>query len=398
LRLASSALAHNPDTSYARVTISSNALEFKFTYDIVTLLRITPLDANADQRITRDEINAQAEIIQGFLRRHILLEVDSTDAAFDSALPATWPEDAPDGIEQKDYHQRLITFTFTNASSRPPGDVALTFDFFEQFGERHNVLGVFVHGGEELPVIFTRFEPDFLYDLGYDPAVPKPDPRATITNAIAITNAASPAPASSAASSSPRRSSATETVASSMRRFLWLGMEHIFHGYDHLLFLLGLIVIGRFLDLVKIVTSFTIAHTITLLLAAFELVNIDPPLIETAIALTIVYVAAENLWTKEPKHRWVLTFAFGLVHGFGFANLLRDLDLPTGGFVRCLVSFNVGVEIGQLVIVALVWPLITGLNRWKHAAQAKAAISVAILVLGLGWLVDRALGLGFMPF
>ena len=381
--LPSPALAHNPDTSYLHVAISSNLVEFKFTYDIVTLLKITDLDRNKDGQLTHEELDSGATVIGEFLRDHIYLEVNGEDVEAGAASPPSWPDDAPDGIGKKDFHQRLISFTFRNPVKALPSEVALTFDFFGELGDRHTVLGTFVQGRHEHAVVFSRFEPDYLYDVSF---ANESAPAANVE-----TNAAAKVATS-------RRSSAQESTASHIQRFLKLGVEHIFLGYDHILFLLGLIVIGRFWDLVKIVSSFTVAHTITLILAALQVVSLPSRLVETAIAGTIVYVAAENIWRKEPQHRWMLTFAFGLIHGFGFANVLRGMELPTTGFVQCLLSFNIGVELGQLAIVLLVWPVIAWINRKSFAQNARKYFSGAILLLGGAWFIDRAFAIGFMPF
>src|SRR5208283_4694524 len=156
------------------------------------------------------------------------------------------------------------------------------------------------------------------------------------------------------------------SVWSAAWRFLRLGIEHIFTGYDHIAFLLALLLLGgRFVDLVKIVTSFTIAHSVTLALAALGLLNPPSRWVEALIAVSIIAVAAENLWVLRGapgasarvavalRHRWRITFAFGLVHGFGFASALQELRLPRSALVAGLVSFNLGVEVGQVTIVAL---------------------------------------------
>jgi hypothetical protein len=182
------------------------------------------------------------------------------------------------------------------------------------------------------------------------------------------------------------------------REFLAWGTEHIFLGYDHIAFLLALLLVARgWAELLKIVTSFTVAHSLTLLLSALDVVRVPSRLTEVLIAASIVYVAAENLYlyrqggAARGRPRWPLTFAFGLVHGLGFATELRQrlASLP-GSVLLPVVSFNLGVELGQLAIVAAAFPLLraargaeaTGLRvvRWGSAA---------ILVLGLGWLVER---------
>ena len=181
-------------------------------------------------------------------------------------------------------------------------------------------------------------------------------------------------------------------------QFVKLGVEHIFIGFDHILFLVALILVGgRLINLLKIVTSFTVAHSITLGLAAVGAVQLPPALIEAGIAFSIAWVAAENLWLHKADHRWILTFFFGLVHGFGFANVLRDLGLPQEGLIASLLAFNLGVEIGQVVIVLILLPGIIWLSRQSFHRRVVQVISVLILLMGLGWLIERSFGLGFMP-
>ncbi len=177
--------------------------------------------------------------------------------------------------------------------------------------------------------------------------------------------------------------------------FFKLGMEHIFTGYDHLLFLLGLLVVCQnFRAIAVIITCFTVAHSITLGLAALDVVSIPPAVVEPLIAASIVYVGVENLLRRgEPRGRWLLTLCFGLIHGFGFASVLRELGLGGGAGVAVpLVSFNLGVEAGQLAIAAVGLPILWGLRRWpwyvKHGAKV---ISVAVVAAGLYWLVERTM-------
>jgi len=182
------------------------------------------------------------------------------------------------------------------------------------------------------------------------------------------------------------------------RRFLQLGIEHIFTGYDHIAFLIGLLLLGgSFKELVQIVTAFTAAHSITLALATLAIVNPTPRVVEPLIAASIVYVAAENLWalrrgtqSSALRHRWILTFVFGLVHGFGFASVLRELHLPRSGLAAALVTFNLGVEIGQVCIVALAVPLFAVLRRtrWFEPLGVRVC-SLAVGCLGLTWFVQR---------
>jgi hydrogenase/urease accessory protein HupE len=174
--------------------------------------------------------------------------------------------------------------------------------------------------------------------------------------------------------------------------FLKLGIVHILIGYDHIAFLIGLLLTGgSTLTIVKIVTAFTAAHSVTLSLAVLDVVTLNPTVVEAGIALSIVYVAAENLVTQRREGRWVVSFLFGLVHGFGFAGVLKELALPSSALVASLVSFNIGVELAQVAIVVLVVPVLYALTRTRVHAPLTRVASVVILSLGLFWLYQRTL-------
>jgi hypothetical protein len=181
------------------------------------------------------------------------------------------------------------------------------------------------------------------------------------------------------------------------RRFLELGFFHILEGIDHLLFLLGLVIPFRsFRPLVLIVTAFTVAHSITLMSAALNLAPNRlwfPPLIETLIAASIVYMALENIvGASTQRRRWIVAFVFGLVHGFGFSFALRDtLQFAGSHLVSSLVSFNVGVEIGQLLILALFIPALDLLFRYVVAERMGTIILSAFIAhTGWHWMIERA--------
>lgn len=182
-------------------------------------------------------------------------------------------------------------------------------------------------------------------------------------------------------------------------RFLILGIEHILTGYDHLAFLLALLIAGGSLrHNAKIITSFTVAHSLTLALATFGLVNVHPAIVEPLIAASIVFVGLENLFHRRLAARWLVTFSFGLVHGLGFASTLRELGI--GGFgVRAaipLLSFNFGVELAQITIAALVLPLVWRLEqRPTFALRHVPALSLLITMAGVYWLLTRTLFLSY---
>ncbi len=185
-------------------------------------------------------------------------------------------------------------------------------------------------------------------------------------------------------------------------RYVGAGMEHIFIGYDHIAFLIAIMLWARrLLPVVKIVTAFTIAHSITLSLAATQTLMIPSSIVEPAIAASIVYVALENFFSRDIDKRWRITFAFGFIHGFGFASALQEFGLPTGALVPALASFNIGVEIGQIVIVSIALPVLLVIDRlvasrgWAargvRAPQAVYALSGVICLLGAYWFLVRTI-------
>jgi hypothetical protein len=240
---------------------------------------------------------------------------------------------------------------------------------------------------------------------------------------------------------------AAAPAGSTLGSYLLLGVEHIATGYDHLVFLLGLLLLARALgEVVTIVTGFTVAHSITLGLAAVGRVHPEPAAVEALIGLSIALVAAENGWLLSGRGRAVpaavtallvgaaglalagagaipastllglalfsacyfaaasrsgrpvrlraaIAFCFGLVHGFGFAGVLAEFALPQGRLLPALLGFNLGVEAGQLAIVAVVWPALRGLARLREGAAQRWVVEAGtalVCALGVYWLVERA--------
>jgi hypothetical protein len=207
--------------------------------------------------------------------------------------------------------------------------------------------------------------------------------------------------------------------------FVREGVHHIWTGYDHLLFLLALLLPGVLrrtsggweavptfresaVAVLKVVTAFTMAHSITLALAALEVVRLPSRWVESAIAASILIAAVGNLvpvgtagaaggrWRRWSA--WKLAFAFGLIHGFGFAGVLGELGLRRGEVAGPLLGFNAGVELGQLAVVALFLPLAFWGRTTRRYRQGVLPVgSLLIAVMAGGWLVDRAFGMGFMP-
>ena len=176
-------------------------------------------------------------------------------------------------------------------------------------------------------------------------------------------------------------------------RFVPEGIHHILIGPDHLLFLVGLLLMGGSMRrLLVVVTSFTVAHSVTLSLAALDIFTPPARLIEPAIALSIVYVGFDNLLVKEGRdvRQWI-AFAFGFIHGFGFANVLREMDLPRGALGWSLFSFNFGVEIGQMMVVLVVASALAALRSRSEQAGRQVAFagSIAVIAAGAFWFVQR---------
>jgi hypothetical protein len=180
-------------------------------------------------------------------------------------------------------------------------------------------------------------------------------------------------------------------VPSPVGGFIRLGIEHILTGYDHLLFLFALLVgATNFWRVLGIASMFTLAHSITLSLAVLGLVHAPASVVEPLIALSIIWVAVENMLGEGRLwHRFAVTFAFGLVHGLGFADALRPLSLAGWSLVHALAGFNLGVELGQAVAIGLVMPVMIVVGRLARGVLVYRYASLAVAAAGAYWLVER---------
>lgn len=201
----------------------------------------------------------------------------------------------------------------------------------------------------------------------------------------------------------------------SFKQYVVEGVWHIWIGFDHILFLLSLLLPavlifkkineikqlqpsdsfwGAFKEVLKVVTAFTVAHSITLTLAALGYVSLPSRLVESVIAASIIVAAISNIRGNLDTKRWVMAFGFGLIHGFGFASVLADLGLPQNALVTALIGFNVGVELGQLAIVAVFLPLAFWLRATKfYQVGVFKWGSILIALMALYWLVERVFDL-----
>ncbi|MCI0666479.1 MAG: HupE/UreJ family protein [Methylococcaceae bacterium] len=180
-----------------------------------------------------------------------------------------------------------------------------------------------------------------------------------------------------------------------VREFAGQGIHHIFIGPDHILFIIGLLLPGGGIArLLAIITAFTIAHSLTLVLATLKIIQFPAAVAEPAIALSIVLLGLETLYAQKRQrrdHRMMLAFAFGLIHGFGFAGVLADLGLPEGALGWSLAAFNAGVEIGQACIILVVAPSLLALRSRKPIAARRMVVAgtASIIIAGAFWFVER---------
>ncbi len=171
--------------------------------------------------------------------------------------------------------------------------------------------------------------------------------------------------------------------------FFKLGIEHLLTGYDHILFLLIVIIAMNLLNTIKAVTAFTVGHSLTMALAFLDLVSLPSSIVEPLIAFTIIYVALENLLTQNVRRRWILTGLFGLVHGLGFVGVLKAITVSHDELLLSLFSFNVGIEAGQLLIIAISIPALHFLRSRSWDRQFCRAFSQGTAALGSIWLIQR---------
>lgn len=335
--LSPAAFAHPLSVSYAHVGIEDRTVRLTVRVPMDDMDLLLRLDQDIDGTVTDSELQAARPAIAEYMGKHLTL---ATNGPLPLPLEGVtrWADS-----ENFPYVQTTFSADLPTRHSLWSLQVKVITDLYR---DHRTVARI------ERP----DFSEDFLFQHGN-------------------TYVARPAPASF-----------LETASA----FIAFGIEHIFLGYDHIVFLFGLLLAGQgFRQLVAVVSSFTLAHSITLSVAALGLLAPVPWTIEAAIALSVAYVGIENLFIKDTRHRWKLTFVFGLIHGFGFANVLREMHLPSDAMVTGLFTFNLGVEIGQIIIVGLMWPLLRVLERQTYRPLVVRVTSVAIAAVGLFWFFER---------
>jgi hypothetical protein len=330
-------LAHTGgSTGYAVITVSRGTVRYEATLPTTVL----PSDLAEALRLAQGGHAPSREPLLDVVRKHVVLRADDVRC-----------EPGPGEVSPGAFPAPTFTMRVDFACGRGPRELTVQDDTFDVLGPDHHTLARIEAPGTTQQFAFA--------------------PETRVARFPIET-----APAASHSTGS----------------FVLLGIHHILSGYDHLLFVIGLLLPGGdLLSLAKIITAFTIAHSVTLTLAVLQVVTLPDRLIEAVIALSIAYVAAENLFGRPAvSRRWLVSFCFGLVHGFGFSSALRELGLPAQGLLFSLLGFNVGVELGQALVVAICLPLLILLRRTRWSHPAVVTSSVAILVVGLVLFVERA--------
>ena len=351
--------AHKPSDSYLHLRIAGAQVTGQWDIALRDLEQAIGLDANGDGDITWGELRARHADIAAYALARLSVSGDAR------SCPLAVSGHAVDRHSDGAY----AVLRFAAECDSAPRAVEIGYTLFFDFDAQHKGLLNLEFQGRTQSLVFTPEQSRQQFTLG-------------------------------------------ETSA--LRQFLSYGRQGVWHiwiGYDHILFLLSLLLpavllrergqwmpVARFgeafWDVFKIVTSFTVAHSITLSLAALGLIALPSRLVESAIAASVLLAALNNLWPLVGGRRWVVAFAFGLIHGFGFASVLAELGLPRDALVLALVGFNLGVETGQLAIVAAFLPIAYYLRAgWFYRRVVLFGGSSAIVAIALVWLAERVFDL-----
>ena len=362
LAAASTAQAHKPSDSYLSLNVGGAAISGQWDIALRDLDFALGLDADGDGVITWGEVKARHAAIAAYAGERLALRADG------AACAVTVGEQLIDDHTDGAYSVLPLQ---VRCPTRP---AALSVDYrlFAELDPQHRgLLKLTVDGQTRTAVLGPQANPQS-FEL-----------------------------------TAPGR---LAQFAAYLREGVW----HIWIGYDHILFLLSLLLpavllrraqrwvaVGSFgaafWDVFRIVTAFTVAHSITLTLATLGWVSLPSRVVESAIAASVVLAALNNVWPLTHDRRWLVAFAFGLLHGFGFATVLADLGLPREALALALVGFNLGVEAGQLAIVALFLPLAYALRRTAtYRRWVMTGGSLLIALLAAVWFVERAFGVALL--
>lgn len=362
---------HQASTAYARMEVDGSTVRLRVDLALRDLDDRFDLDANRDGAITWGELRAREAEILSYVRPRLRVRSGAEDLDLRPVGLAF--------VDHADSGHAVLRFEAT--SLQAVTDVTMEYGILFEFDAQHRVLASAVDARRSGATTVT--------------AVLDPEHRVL-------------------------KIESTAGSGSGWGRFVREGVHHIWTGYDHLLFLLALLlpaVLERdaagwrpvaslrvaFGRVVRVVTAFTAAHSVTLALAAFDVVRVPGRLVEPAIAASVVFAAVANLRrgpvAGRPLPAWLVPFAFGLIHGFGFAGALGELGLQPAALARGLVGFNAGVELGQLACVAAFLPLAYAIRRSRFYRDGMLrAGSFAIAAVAALWMAERVFDLRFMPF
>jgi hydrogenase/urease accessory protein HupE len=345
------AYAHPPGLSSMDLTIKAESLDVKVTFALQDIEAFAPMDSDLDAEVIDSEREAAKPGIAKLLAEQLRITIDGKDYS-----PSEFGQVIYDS--QNNAH---VEFLYQVV---PKQSLLLQSKFLAQLPNGHQqYLTIRDTNGKTLTEKMLGKQDDQI-----SLQVP--------------------------GSSSGEQTSANHAWFTTFADFFKLGIEHILTGYDHLLFLFALLAVTHsFWPALKIITFFTIAHSITLACAGLNLIDLPSSIVEPVIALTIIYVALENVLSGDhPKGRQWLTFGFGLIHGFGFASVLREMGISSGetGILMPLLSFNLGIETGQITVAAIVLPIIWWINNnLLIANKLLKACSLSVCLMGTYWLLER---------
>ena len=362
--------AHAYSASYTKITMDEKKTEIVFTLDTLSLIELLPdIDLNKNWVLEKSEVKKEQHHIEELITEGLTLDKNNNEVT---------PKVETMRLVKKENKEFLsTTMTFPSFSA---GDTIVYNDgfYFNDTGTNYvDLISASFMGQTSEAVLqgkertWTILLTEVQQEQGQDQTT-QPAPGTELDQ----TKAAVPEP--------------PQTTTSSWFSFFKLGMLHIITGYDHLLFLFALLLRKQTLkQYISIVTSFTLAHSITLSLAVLGWITLPSRFVEATIAFSICYVAIENIFRKEIRHRWGITFLFGLIHGLGFASILKEMEIAKSHLAVALVNFNLGIEAVQLAIVLLLLPLLAYIFRLKISRRFVQIGSSIIFILGAIWLVER---------
>ncbi|MCC3371935.1 HupE/UreJ family protein [Cohnella sp. REN36] len=350
--------AHAYSAGYTTLQFTKSGVEMTYTLDELSVIELTAADADKDGKIEPEELEAAADEVKTLLLGHIRLAVDKAEQAATGPVSLT--------MERQGSAAKAVLKAFY-----PPVSAGQTVSLTDRLYEGDAATNY-------VNLVTIR------YGSGSGSAALSGPYREWSMPLTAQAAAGLPKDAETG--------SEAESAGSGggWYSFFVLGMNHILTGYDHLLFLFSLLIARqKFKQYAGMITAFTIAHSMTLTLTVLGVIDVPGSIVEPLIALSICFVAVDNVVRKQVSHRWVLTFLFGLIHGMGFADILVEMDIPRSALAADLISFNLGIEVVQVTLVAALLPLLMLLHRWKFSRRAVIAVSSLAFMLGGIWLVER---------